>query len=80
MWQSKFSLTKNSRFFYEYVYDCHFNKQVELETTTKEPGTPLRAPTVEGGLVTACQDTCYGDLKLQMWERRYEGSKGKVCT
>lgn len=51
---------------------------VELEATTREPGTPLRAPTIEGGLVTACQDTCYGDLKLQMWERRYDGSKGKL--
>nr|CAD1824751.1 unnamed protein product [Ananas comosus var. bracteatus] len=42
---------------------------VEVEATAKEPGTPLRAPTKEGGLVTACKDTCFGDLRLQIWER-----------
>lgn len=52
--------------------------QVDVEGTTKEPGTPLRAPTMESGLVTACKDTCYGDLKLQLWEKKYDGSKGKV--
>ncbi|KAJ6795620.1 putative tocopherol cyclase, chloroplastic [Iris pallida] len=51
---------------------------VELEATTKDPGTPLRAPTVEAGLATACKDTCFGELKLQMWERTYDGSKGKM--
>ncbi|XP_038985009.1 tocopherol cyclase, chloroplastic [Phoenix dactylifera] len=51
---------------------------VELEATTREPGTPLRAPTMEAGLVTACKDTCLGDLRLQLWERRYDGSKGKM--
>lgn len=56
-----------------------FLEQVELEATTREPGTPLRAPTTEAGLVTACKDTCLGDLRLQLWERRYDGSKGKVC-
>uniref|UniRef100_A0A1D1Z1Z3 Putative tocopherol cyclase, chloroplastic n=1 Tax=Anthurium amnicola TaxID=1678845 RepID=A0A1D1Z1Z3_9ARAE len=49
----------------------------ELEATTKEPGTPLRAPTVEAGLVTACRDTCFADLRLKLWEKRYDGSKGK---
>ncbi|XP_068648467.1 probable tocopherol cyclase, chloroplastic isoform X3 [Aristolochia californica] len=52
--------------------------RVELEATTKEPGTPLRAPTMEAGLATACKDTCYGDLRLQMWEKRSDGSKGQV--
>lgn len=52
--------------------------QVELEATTEDPGTTLRAPTAESGLSPACKDTCYGILKLQMWERRYDGSKGKV--
>ncbi|KAJ4808318.1 Tocopherol cyclase [Rhynchospora pubera] len=51
---------------------------VEIEATTKEPGTPLRAPTIEAGLVTACKDTCYGDLRLHLWEKKYDGSKGKV--
>lgn len=53
--------------------------QVELEATAEEPGTTLRAPTLEGGLAPACRDTCSGVLRLQMWERRSDGSKGKVC-
>lgn len=55
-----------------------FLNQVEVEATAKEPGTPLRAPTTEAGLVTACKDTCFGDLRLQIWERSNDGSKGKV--
>ncbi|CAL5022632.1 unnamed protein product [Urochloa decumbens] len=51
---------------------------VEIEATTTEPGTALRAPTMEAGLVPACKDTCYGDLKLQLWERKYDGGKGKM--
>ncbi|KAG4389375.1 hypothetical protein AAZX31_06G080600 [Glycine max] len=51
---------------------------VEIEATTEDPGTTLRAPTAEAGLAPACKDTCFGDLKLQMWERRYDGSKGKI--
>lgn len=53
---------------------------MELEARTNEAGTPLRAPTSEAGLATACKDSCYGELKLQIWERRYDGSKGKVCV
>ncbi|PIA42636.1 hypothetical protein AQUCO_02000228v1 [Aquilegia coerulea] len=52
--------------------------KVELEATTKDPGTTLRAPTLEAGLAPACKDTCYGDLRLRIWERRYDGSKGKI--
>lgn len=52
---------------------------MELEATTQDPGTPLRAPTIESGFVPACKDTCWGDLRLKMWERRFDGSKGKVC-
>ncbi|MQL83371.1 hypothetical protein Taro_015864, partial [Colocasia esculenta] len=51
---------------------------VELEATTEDPGTPLRAPTTEAGLVTACKDTCFADLRLKLWERRYDGNKGKL--
>lgn len=54
--------------------------QVVVEVTTKDPGTTLRAPTAEAGLAPACKDSCFGDLKLQIWERRYDGSKGKVCS
>lgn len=53
-------------------------EQVELEATTKELGTTLRAPTSEAGLAPACKDTCFGELRLQLWERKYDGSKGKV--
>ncbi|KAK4798587.1 hypothetical protein SAY86_030913 [Trapa natans] len=52
--------------------------KVELEATTEDPGTTLRAPTAEAGLAPACKDTCFGELKLQIWEKRYDGSKGKV--
>lgn len=52
--------------------------QVEIEATAEDPGTTLRAPTAEAGFAPACKDTCFGNLKLQMWERRYDGSKGKV--
>ncbi|KAI8568745.1 hypothetical protein RHMOL_Rhmol02G0224400 [Rhododendron molle] len=52
--------------------------KVELEATTEDPGTTLRAPTSEGGLAPACKDTCFGDLRLQLWERRFNGSKGKL--
>lgn len=54
------------------------NEQIELEATTEDSGTTLRAPTAESGLAPACKDTCFGELKLQIWERRYDGSKGKV--
>ncbi|XP_010049096.2 tocopherol cyclase, chloroplastic [Eucalyptus grandis] len=52
--------------------------KVVVEATIKDRGTTLRAPTVEAGLAPACNDTCFGDLKLQIWERRYDGSKGKL--
>ncbi|XP_048331844.2 tocopherol cyclase, chloroplastic-like isoform X2 [Ziziphus jujuba] len=51
---------------------------VELEATTEDSGTTLRAPTSEAGLAPACKDTCFGLLRLQMWERKYDGSKGKI--
>ncbi|KAG0493948.1 hypothetical protein HPP92_004942 [Vanilla planifolia] len=51
---------------------------VQLEAITEEPGTPLRAPTIEAGLVTACNDTCHGDLTMQLWEKRSDGGKGKL--
>lgn len=54
--------------------------QVELQATTKDPGTTLRAPTAEAGLAPACKDTCLGDLRLQIWEKRSDGQKGKVCS
>lgn len=53
-------------------------EQVEVEVTTKDPGTPLRAPTSESGFTPACKDTCFGDLRMRLWERRYNGTEGKV--
>ncbi|KAL8170598.1 hypothetical protein V2J09_022402 [Rumex salicifolius] len=52
--------------------------KVELEATTTDPGTTLRAPTLESGLAPACKDDCSGVLRLQIWEKRSDGSKGKV--
>lgn len=49
-----------------------------MEATTEDLGTTLRAPTLEAGLAPACKDTCYGVLRLQLWERKYDGGKGKV--
>lgn len=60
------------------VRDNVLSGQVELEATTEDLGTTLRAPTLEAGLAPACKDTCFGTLKLQMWERRSDGTKGKV--
>ncbi|MBA0604156.1 hypothetical protein Godav_016835 [Gossypium davidsonii] len=53
-------------------------EQVELEATTTDSGTTLRAPTVEAGLTPACLDTCLGDLTLKIWEKNVGGSKGKL--
>ncbi|XP_024023854.1 tocopherol cyclase, chloroplastic [Morus notabilis] len=51
---------------------------VELEATTQHSGTTLRAPTSEAGLAPVCKDTCFAVLKLQIWERKFDGSKGKI--
>lgn len=39
--------------------------QVTLTATTKEPGTPLRAPT-QDGLIFFCRDTMKGDIVLEL--------------
>ncbi|XP_071694632.1 tocopherol cyclase, chloroplastic-like [Rutidosis leptorrhynchoides] len=52
--------------------------KVELEASTKDPGTTLRAPTTEAGFAPACKDTCFGDLTLKLWEKGSDGSKGKL--
>lgn len=52
--------------------------EVELVATTKSNGTVLRAPTNEAGLVPFCKDTCYGDLKLKIWEHTKSHQRGKV--
>ncbi|WVZ76900.1 hypothetical protein U9M48_024819 [Paspalum notatum var. saurae] len=51
---------------------------VEIEATTTELGTTLRAPTIEAGLVPACKDTCYGDLRIQLWKKKQDGAKGEM--
>ncbi|KAB1204377.1 Tocopherol cyclase, chloroplastic [Morella rubra] len=62
---------------YWFVAGENQTHKVELEATTKEHGTTLRAPTTEAGLAPACKDSCLAALRLQIWERRYDGSKGK---
>ncbi|KAJ6732475.1 hypothetical protein OIU79_003556 [Salix purpurea] len=49
-----------------------------FENAALDLGTALRAPTAEAGLAPALKDTCFGVLKLQIWERRYDGTKGKL--
>ena len=44
----------------------------------RESGTALCAPTVEAGFAPACKDKCASVLRLQLWERKYNDSKGKV--
>ncbi|XP_031101652.1 tocopherol cyclase, chloroplastic [Ipomoea triloba] len=61
-----------------YITAENATHKVELEARTSDPGTTLRAPTQEMGLAPVCRDTCYADLRLKLWERRYDGSKGKV--
>ncbi|XP_075508295.1 putative tocopherol cyclase, chloroplastic [Primulina tabacum] len=51
---------------------------VELEATTKDPGSTLRAPTSEAGFAPACKDTCFAHLRLRLWEKHYDGTEGKV--
>ncbi|KAK1549745.1 hypothetical protein Q3G72_006982 [Acer saccharum] len=63
---------------YWYMAAENETHMVELTATTKDPGTTLRAPTSEAGLASACKDTCYGELRLQIWERGYDGTKGKL--
>ncbi|GKV44866.1 hypothetical protein SLEP1_g52007 [Rubroshorea leprosula] len=54
------------------------SEQVELEARATDPGTTLRAPTSEAGFAPACKDTCFGDLRMQIWDRRSDGNKGKL--
>lgn len=63
---------------YWYMSAENETHKVELVATTNDPGTTLRAPTSEAGLAPACKDSCFGELKLQMWERQSDGSKGKI--
>ncbi|PON37269.1 Tocopherol cyclase [Parasponia andersonii] len=63
---------------YWYIAAENDTHMVELEATTEHSGTALRAPTAEAGLAPACKDTCVSELKLQLWERKYDGSKGKI--
>ncbi|CAO2825942.1 unnamed protein product [Amaranthus hypochondriacus] len=52
--------------------------KVELEGRTEDKGVMLKAPTPDTGLIDICRDTCSGQLKLHLWERISDGSKGKV--
>lgn len=67
-----------SKWGYWHIFAENDQNMVELVATTEEAGTPLKAPTQEAGLVTACKDTCNGDLRLQLWEKTSDGNKGKL--
>jgi tocopherol cyclase len=53
----------------------NLNYEVKLTGTTHLPGTPLRAPTIDG-LVFCCRDTMGGELDLEL--RELNGSKSKI--
>ncbi|KMZ57637.1 Tocopherol cyclase [Zostera marina] len=76
-WTSKVTW-EVSHWGYWHMYAENDMHIVELKATTNKPGTPLRAPTAEDGFVTACKDTCVANLTLQLWVKRYDGSKGKM--
>ncbi|RZR89461.1 hypothetical protein BHM03_00017193 [Ensete ventricosum] len=50
---------------------------VELEATAGEPGTPLRAPTTEAGLVTACKDTL---AHINQRYRKNVFNRSSICS
>ena len=53
---------------------------MELEGRTEDKGIMLKAPTPDTGLIDICRDTCSGRLKLHLWKRKSDGSKGKVLS
>ncbi|KAI5669299.1 hypothetical protein M9H77_19152 [Catharanthus roseus] len=61
-----------------YIYADSETHKVELEAATKDPGTTLRAPTVEAGLAPTCKDTCFAELRLRIWDRKSDGGPGNV--
>ncbi|KAJ0030797.1 hypothetical protein Pint_12819 [Pistacia integerrima] len=63
---------------YWYMAAENETHMVELKATTTDAGTPIRAPTAEAGFATVCKGSCSGQLRLQIWERRSDGTKGKV--
>ncbi|GLU01442.1 hypothetical protein SLE2022_187490 [Rubroshorea leprosula] len=63
---------------YWYMAAENETHMVELEARATDPGTTLRAPTSEAGFAPACKDTCFGDLRMQIWDRRSDGNKGKL--
>lgn len=54
---------------YWHVTAYNETHKIELEASTKDPGTTLRAPTTEAGFAAACKDTCTADLTLKIWEK-----------
>ena len=61
---------------------CAYNEgyEVELEAWTDEKGCVLRAPVKDAGFVPMCNDTFYGNLKVEVWERTRRGGRGKAST
>ncbi|KAL3683399.1 hypothetical protein R1sor_001421 [Riccia sorocarpa] len=48
--------------------------KVRLDAVSDVPGVNLRCPTVDKGLTPLCQDTFFGKLRLQLWERSVQGA------
>lgn len=46
--------------------------EVELTAVTDAPGVKLRAPTKDDGMVYACRDSFYADVKMSLWRLEYD--------
>ena len=47
----------------------------EVEATCKEPGTRLRAPTVNMGLAPLCTDSFFGNVTVRYWRKGPDGQR-----
>lgn len=50
--------------------------QARWRLPTISPGTPLRAPTANDGLVPYCRDSFFGRVQLTLWRKDGMGRRG----
>ena len=48
---------------------------VEVEATCAQPGTRLRAPTLDSGLTPFCTDSFSGELTVRIWQKGPAGGR-----
>jgi len=51
------------------------NYAAEVEATCTEPGTRLRAPTINMGLAPLCTDSFFGDVTVRYWRKGPDGQR-----